>query len=79
MNILTEKIIAVGKVHREFAKLMQNARCRTCSCFHADMLASILDTIQELSHTIKDHSTLIAAGRDFSQWLDEAGGINMHP
>jgi hypothetical protein len=49
MKVLDEKIIAIEKVHREFVRIMQHERCRTCSCLHTDMMASILDTIQEVT------------------------------
>ncbi len=78
MKILDEKIIAIKKVHREFVKIMQHERCRTCSCFHADMMASILDTIQEVSLSKKVDNGLTAAERDFSQWIEDAGEIDLH-
>jgi hypothetical protein len=78
MKILDEKIIAIEKVHREFVKIMQHERCRTCSCLHTDMMASILDTIQEVNGSKKVDNRLIAAGRDFSQWIEDAGKIELH-
>ncbi len=78
MKILDEKIIAIEKVHREFARIIQNDRCRTCSCLHTDMMASILDTIRELNSTTKGRSSLIAAERDFSKWIEDAGKTDLH-
>ena len=78
MIILDEKIIAIEKAHREFVKIMQHERCRTCSCLHTDMMASILDTIQEVSGSKKVDNRLIAAERDFSQWIEDAGKIELH-
>lgn len=78
MTILDEKIIAIEKVHHEFLKIMEHERCRTCSCLHSDMMASILDTIQEVSESKKDDNRLTAAERDFSQWIKDAGEIDLH-
>ncbi len=78
MNILDEKITAIGKVHREFSKIMELERCRTCSCLHTDMLASILDTIRDINSSAGDDSRLIAAGKDFSKWIEDASNIDLH-
>ena len=78
MDIVDEKITALEKVHREFSKIMQIERCRTCSCLHTDMMASILDTIRDISSSMKDDSRLFAAEKDFSKWIEDASKINLH-
>jgi len=78
MKVLDEKIMAIEKVHREFVKIMQHERCRTCSCLHTDMMASILDKIQEVSVSKKVDNRLTAAKRDFSKWIEDAGKIDLH-
>ncbi len=77
MNILDEKVTAIEKVHREFSKIMQLERCRTCSCLHIDMLASILDTIRDINSS-KHDSRLTAAEKDFSKWIEDASNIDLH-
>ncbi len=78
MQILDEKIIAIEKVHRDFSKIMQHKRCRTCSCLHTDMMASILDTIRELLEKRKEDTRLITAEKDFSEWIEGADNIDLH-
>ncbi len=78
MNILDEKITAIEKVHREFSKIMELERCRTCSCLHTDMLASILDTIRDINSSVENDSRLTAAGKDFSKWIEDASNIDLH-
>ena len=78
MNVPDEKISAIEKVHREFVKIMQHERCRTCSCLHTDMMASILDTIQEASVGKKVDNRLSAAEGDFSQWIEDAKNNVLH-
>ncbi len=78
MNILDEKIAAVEKVHREFSKIMELERCRTCSCLHTDMLASILDIIRDINSSVEDDSRLTTAGKDFSKWIEDASNIDLH-
>ncbi len=77
-KILDEKITAIEKVHREFSKIMQLERCRTCSCFHADMMASILDTIQDINSSLENDSRLTAARKDFSKWIEDASNTDLH-
>jgi len=78
MNVLEEKITAIEKAHNEFLKIMQHEKCRTCSCLHTDMMASILNTIQEIGESKKDDDRLTAAEKDFSQWIMDAGKIDLH-
>jgi hypothetical protein len=78
MNFLDEKIKVINKVHGEFLKIMQHERCRTCSCLYKDIMTSILDTIQDISRSIKDDSKLITASRDFSKWIEDMGSIDLH-
>lgn len=78
MNIMEEKITAIEKVHNEFFKIMQHKKCRTCSCLHTDMMAAILNTIQEAGESKKNDDRLTAAERDFSQWIMAAGKIDLH-
>ncbi len=77
-KILDEKIMAIEKVHREFSKIMELERCRTCYCLHTDMLASILDTIQDINNSMENDSRLTAAGKDFSKWIEDASNIDLH-
>lgn len=77
-KILDEKITAIEKVHREFSKIMQLQRCRTCSCFHTDMMASIVDTIQDIKSSMENDSRLTAATKDFSKWIEDASNTDLH-
>ncbi len=78
MNILDEKITAIEKVHREFSKIMELERCRTCSCLHTDMLASILDTIRDINSSVKNDSRLTAVEKDFWKCIEDASNIDLH-
>ena len=78
MNIRDEKITAIEKVHREFSKIMELERCRTCSCLHTDMLASILDTIRDINSSMEDDSRLTAVEKEFSKWIEDASNIDLH-
>ncbi len=78
MNVLEEKITAIEKVHNEFLWIIQHEKCRTCSCLHTDMMASILNTIQKIGKSKKDDDRLTAAEKDFSKWIMDAGKIDLH-
>ena len=77
MDLQQEKIAAIVQVHRAFAKIMQLERCRTCSCLHKDVLASILASIDD---TLKDGEipALAAIRGDFAAWIAEAGRQDLH-
>jgi len=78
MNVLDEKISAIEKVHQAFAGIMQHERCRTCSCLHTDTMTTILDAIQEVEGSENVDDSLAAAKRDFSQWIEDAGKVDLH-
>jgi hypothetical protein len=77
MDVLQEKIAAVRQAHREFARIMQLEKCRTCACLHADVLAAILAAIAELRRETDDPE-LSAAQQDFTAWLDGAAEVPLH-
>ena len=77
-KILDEKITAIEKVQREFSKIMQLERCRTCSCLYTDMMASILDTIQDINSSMENDNRLTAARKDFSKWIEDASNTDLH-
>ena len=78
MKVMEEQITALEKRHNQYKNIMQHEKCRTCSCLHTDMMASILNTIQEVGKSKRDDDILTAAERDFSQWIMDAGKIDLH-
>ncbi|MFH1217165.1 MAG: hypothetical protein V1706_11755 [Pseudomonadota bacterium] len=77
MDVFQEKIAAIGQAHREFAKIMQLEKCRTCSCLHSDMMAAILAVISDIRKE-NDSPQLAAAENDFTDWIDRAAGTDLH-
>jgi hypothetical protein len=77
MDLLQERIAAIQQVHKAFVKIMEQERCRTCSCLHKDVLASVLASIDDTAQ-IAENPTLAAARKDFASWIDEATRQDLH-
>lgn len=77
MDVLQEKIAAVRQAHREFGRIMELEKCRTCACLHADVLAAILTVISDLRRESEDPE-LSAAQRDFTAWIEGAAEVPLH-
>jgi hypothetical protein len=72
-----QKIEAFERIHSDFQEILQHEKCRTCSCFYADVLNSIYDKIKRFRKTESDHR-LVEIESDFEHWIKEAAFLNMH-
>jgi hypothetical protein len=71
------KINAFEKIHAEFEDILKHAMCRTCSCFHADLLNIILEKIKAFRSDTPD-LRLAAIEKDFERWIKEPDFLKMH-
>jgi hypothetical protein len=71
------KIDAFQMIHAEFKAILMNEKCRTCSCFHADVLNIILEKIRAFRSDTPDFR-LEAIEKDFDHWVKEADFLQMH-
>lgn len=77
-SMVTEtKIKAFQKIHAEFKDILKHEKCRTCSCFYADVLNIILEKIKTLRKNESDHR-LVPIENDFERWVKDADSLNMH-
>lgn len=77
MDIREERYRALKKVHKDFANIINLDRCRTCACFYADMMASILEAVK--TYRNKENSNRLAnVEKDFDLWLREAADMDLH-
>lgn len=71
------KINAFQKIHAEFKDILRHEKCRSCSCFYADVLNIILEKIKTFRNSNPDHR-LVAIENDFDRWVKDADILNMH-
>jgi hypothetical protein len=71
------KINAFQKIHVEFKDILKHEKCRSCSCFYADVLNIILEKIKTYRNSNSDHR-LVAIENDFERWVNDADILNMH-
>ena len=71
------KIKVVKGIHAEFKDILKNEKCRTCSCFYADVLNNILVKIKKFRKT-EAAQDLARIENDFERWIKEAAFLKMH-
>lgn len=71
------KINAVEKIHAEFKAILKHEKCRTCSCFYADVLNIVLEKINTFRKGNPD-LRLVGIENDFERWVKEADFFKMH-
>ena len=71
------KFKAVEKIHTEFKDILKHEKCRTCSCFYADVLNIIFEKIKTFRNGNPD-LRLVAIENDFERWVKEADFLKMH-
>ena len=71
------KINAFQKIHAEFEDILKHEKCRSCSCFYADVLNSILVKLKIFRDGESDHR-LAAIENDLERWVKDADLLKMH-
>ena len=71
------KINAFEKIHAELEDVLKHEKCRTCSCFFADLLNVVLAKIKTFRSGNPD-LRLAAIENDFERWVKEADFLKMH-
>lgn len=72
-----QKIKAFRKIHSEFKDILKQEKCRTCSCFYADILNSIYAKLKSFRETESDVG-LFRIENDFARWIKDADLQKMH-
>lgn len=76
-TIKAQKISAFRSIHENFKNIMEKEQCRTCSCFHADVLNSVYDKIRNFQKREPDPRVQVIQ-RDFENWFKQAAALKMH-
>ena len=76
-SVNMQKIMAFNRIHSEFKDILKQEKCRTCSCFYADILNGIYAKIKTFRKTESD-ARLIKIENDFAGWIKDAAFQKMH-
>ena len=78
MNTAVErKIAAFRKIHTDLKEILKQDRCRTCTCFHGDLLAKVQDTLKRFNESEPAHK-LEDVEADFDRWVQDIDLLKAH-
>lgn len=72
-----QQVRAFRKIHSEFERVVAQDKCRSCSCFHEDVLARVRDHLARFNRRHPDHR-LDAIQADFARWADDRETLKTH-
>ena len=76
-QVLKEKILAFEKVHAALKDVVKHDKCRLCSCFHADVLEKVYQTLQCFNDSVPEHR-LDEIQADFENWARDLDQLKLH-
>jgi hypothetical protein len=76
-KIIEQKVIAFRKIHADFKEIVQQDKCRFCTCFHGDVLDKVHDTLKRFNESQPEHS-LPDIQADFENWTIEVDLLKSH-
>lgn len=76
-RILEEKAIAFRRIHADLKEVMKQDQCRLCSCFHADVLEKVYQTLKSFNDSEPEHR-LVDILSDFEDWTRDFDRFKMH-
>jgi hypothetical protein len=74
---IDQKVLAFRKIHAEFADIIKHDKCRTCTCFHGDVLSKVHDTLKQFNESEPEHK-LIHIEDDFERWARDYDMLKAH-
>lgn len=77
MDIRGERARAIRKVYDDFREVMKSEKCRTCACFYADMLASVLEAARRYG-SLAGNGEMADIEADLKGWFDGASHLDLH-
>lgn len=77
-SVVNETAIhAFEKIHAELNDILNQEKCRSCSCLYADVLNRVLDKIRIFRNRDSDQR-LVTIENDFERWVKDAECLEMH-
>jgi hypothetical protein len=77
-SIVEQKILALKKIYEDFKDIIRNEKCRTCSCFHGDVLAKVSDIVKRFNGGQPEEYRLNDIQADFEGWAGDLDLLKMH-
>lgn len=77
MQAIEQKILAFRQIHNEFKEIIKHDKCRTCTCFHSDVLSKVKDTLKRFNESEPEHE-LAEIEADFERWTKDVDHLNAH-
>lgn len=77
MQAIEQKILAFRQIHNEFKEIIKHDKCRTCTCFHSDVLSKVQDTLKRFNESEPEHK-LDEIEADFERWTKDVDHLKAH-
>ena len=77
MQAIEQKILAFKQIHSALKDIIKHDKCRTCTCFHGDVLAKVQDTVKHFNETEPEHR-LDDIEADFERWIKDVDLLQSH-
>ncbi len=77
MQAVEQKILAFRQIHKELKEIIKHDKCRTCSCFHGDVLTKVLDALKRFNESEPGYK-LNEIGADFERWTKDVDLLKAH-
>lgn len=77
MQIVEQKILAFKQIHGALKDVMAHDKCRTCTCFHGDVLAKVQDALKRFNESEPEHR-LPDIEADFELWAKDVDLLKAH-
>lgn len=77
MQAAEQKILAFKKIHAALKDIIKYDKCRTCTCFHRDVLAKIQDALKHFNESEPEYH-LDDIKTDFESWTKDVDLLKSH-
>jgi len=77
MPAIEQKIRAFRQIHKELKAIIKHDKCRTCTCFHTDVLSKVQDTLKRFNESEPGYK-LEEIEADFERWAKDVDPLKAH-
>jgi hypothetical protein len=77
MQVVEQKVFAFKQIHGALKDVVAHDTCRTCTCFHGDVLAKVQDALKRFNESEPEH-TLPEIEADFERWAKDVDLLKAH-
>ena len=77
MQAVEQKVLAFKQIHGALKDIITHDKCRTCTCFHSDVLAKVQDALKRFNESEPEHR-LPDIEADFECWTKEVDLLKAH-